>query len=42
MFEILKKSNGVLIGLFFKILLWFVVLKKKKLFMENFKEINIF
>lgn len=40
MFEILKKSNGVLIGLFFKILLWFVVLKKK-LFMENFKEINI-
>lgn len=41
MFEILKKSNGVLIGLFFKILLWFVVLKKK-LFMENFKEINIF
>lgn len=41
MFEILKKSYGVLIGLFFKILLWFVVLKKK-LFMENFKEINIF
>lgn len=28
MFEILKKSYGVLIGLFFKILLWFVVLKK--------------
>lgn len=41
MLEIPKKSHGVLIGSFLKTSLRFAALKKKKLFTENPKEINI-